>query len=143
VRVRAIDTTNAMDFEGKVSISYPIATVTLPVSPSTTFHLDNGNTEYRTFELKPNKKGKLEIKATWDTDFLGGGALNPRPLTVTLKRPDGSKAKTVTMKSALQLTYQVQQGDLDNGRTWTLVVHNLNTQYLENIRLTVRFTPSE
>jgi hypothetical protein len=146
VRITNIDTSNQLPTDHTVTVTFPIATQTLPTDPSAPLTLLPGQSEEHTFQLNPKKTGKLEIKATWDTDFFGGGFLNPVPMHVELYRqgPNGSKVKVAQqdMKSPLTLTYQVKTADLANGTTWTLVIVNNNGVGIANFVAKVRFTPS-
>jgi hypothetical protein len=146
VRIRNIDTSNRMPAEGKVTVHYPTTTQTQSVYPSAKLTLLAGQTEYRFFKLTPNKTGRLRIEATWNTDFFGGGILNPVPLRLKLQRPNGSSSyvtvKTKQGKSELEFTYDVQAGDISHGREWRIEVHNPNTQGIADFTVKVKFTPN-
>jgi hypothetical protein len=142
VRLTNIDPSNRRDFSATVNVAFPSSTVTLAVSPNVPLTLFAGQEESKTFSTPSGKTGTLEISAEWNTDLFGVGLLNPKPLQLTLRKPNGQVAKSGSQMSPMVMTYQVKASDIQSGNTWTINVLDPNAEGLEHIKVKVRFTPS-
>ncbi|MCI0486464.1 MAG: hypothetical protein L0229_07670 [Blastocatellia bacterium] len=139
VRITNRETTNPNRITAlaRVRITMPSATQNIigRLNSRVKIRLLEGNTENRTFTLSQRSPGTLRVEVKFNTDLLGGGPLNPRPLRVRLKRPNGSVAVSRQTNSVLNFTYSVTQADINGGNTWTLEFFNPNPQGIENIEV--------
>lgn len=99
-----------------------------------------GNTRF-TFLPSQKLTIRTRFEVTWNTDFFGGGGLNPVDLTVRLRNADGRIVRTVRARSPLRLSQTIER-QTDN-RRWTIEVVNPHNPVpgIENLRISVGAAP--
>lgn len=75
----------------------------------------------------------VKVAATWQTDLLGGGALNP--VDLRLKVVDGGTLANVKGRTGVSANVKIHKG----GPRWTIEITNPNTitPRVENVKVTI------
>src|SRR5206468_2618045 len=137
---------NKATVTGKVTITFPIATVTVLNQKN----LDvggQGAEQEVSFKL-PSKTGKLEVTITPGKLVAQNlpGKLNNLPGLIQLKadlvRADGKVVATAKGLTAFTLNHDVSAADVAAGLTWKIRLTNNSLQPMTGIQVLAKFTPN-